>query len=173
MQPSTVSIPKTREDLLALLIASYETLEAQLDDAGDTVADVRCVDDWTIKDLLAVRAWWTEQVVDWIRAGRAGDKPVVPAVGFKWNETPRLNESVVEAARAEPYGSIRRRLRRGFECAVAQIDALSDHELLEVGVFEWANKWPIARWLSINTARQYATARTRVRRALRTPHATR
>ncbi len=42
-----------------------------------------------------------------------------------------------------------------------------DAALLEVGVFPWARKWPIARWISINTARQYQTARTAIRRALR------
>ena len=47
------------------------------------------------------------------------------------------------------------------------IASLSDAELLEVGAFEPAGKWPIARWLSINTARQYSTARTFIRRAVR------
>ena len=44
---------------------------------------------------------------------------------------------------------------------------LGDPELLEPGAFAWAGRYPIARWLSINTARQYTTARTFVRRTLR------
>lgn len=31
----------------------------------------------------------------------------------------------------------------------------------------WAGKWPISRWVSINTTRQYVTARTYIRRAIR------
>ncbi len=50
---------------------------------------------------------------------------------------------------------------------LATIDALDDRELLEVGFFDWAGKWPISRWISLNTARQYTTARSFVRRALR------
>jgi hypothetical protein len=50
---------------------------------------------------------------------------------------------------------------------LSTIDSLSDPELLEAGAFEWAGKWPLARWISINTARQYDTARTFIRRALR------
>ena len=50
------------------------------------------------------------------------------------------------------------------------IDSLDDRELLEVGRFAWAGRYPISRWISINTARQYTTARTFVRRALREPH---
>jgi hypothetical protein len=48
-----------------------------------------------------------------------------------------------------------------------KIEELDDRELLEVGAFPWAGKYPIARWISLNTARQYTTARTYVRRALR------
>jgi len=47
------------------------------------------------------------------------------------------------------------------------IDALDDNELLEPRVFEWAGSYPIARWISINTVRQYTTARTFIRRAVR------
>jgi hypothetical protein len=44
---------------------------------------------------------------------------------------------------------------------------LSDRELRRVGVFAWAGKHPVARWVSMNTATQYASARGLVRRALR------
>jgi hypothetical protein len=50
---------------------------------------------------------------------------------------------------------------------LATIDGLDDTQLLEVGVFEWAGRYPISRWISLNTARQYTTARTFIRRALR------
>ncbi len=60
-----------------------------------------------------------------------------------------------------------RHLQKGFDRVMMVIDKLDDEELLRPGVFAWAGKWPIARWISINTARQYTTARTFIRRALR------
>ena len=36
------------------------------------------------------------------------------------------------------------------------IDALDDRELLEVGVFDWAGKWPISRWISLKEAGVHA-----------------
>jgi hypothetical protein len=50
---------------------------------------------------------------------------------------------------------------------MATIASLDDRQLLGVGTFAWAGKYPVSRWLSINTARQYTTARSFVRRALR------
>jgi hypothetical protein len=160
-------IPKTREELLELVRSSFAKLSRELDEAGPKVAQLVCVDDWTVKDLLAVRVWWTESVLDWIDAGRRGESLTLPAPGYTWRETPRLNADVVEAARSESFRAIRDRLEKGSSRVLATIDALDDTELLRVGVFDWADKWPVARWISVNTARQYTTARTFIRRALR------
>ncbi len=160
-------IPSTRAELTDLIRSSFAKLHAELEAAGAWVGRLPCVDDWSVKDLLAVRAWWTEKVIDWIEAGRRGRTPITPAEGYLWNETPRLNADVVRAARPEPYRSVRTRLERGFERVMRMIDSLDDKELLEVGVYAWAGKYPLSRWISINTARQYTTARALIRRALR------
>ena len=158
-------IPKTRAELTEQVSSTFEKLWVELEDGGGRAGRLPCVDDWSVKDLLAVRVWWTEHVVDWIDAGRRAESPVTPAKGYRWNETPRLNADVVKAARRESYGSIRARLEEGFKRVVRTIDSLDDRELLEVGAFAWAGKYPIARWISLNTARQYTTARTLIRRA--------
>ena len=163
-------IPKTRAELTNSVHSTFEKLRVELDAAGSRVGNIPCVDDWRVKDLLAVRAWWTENVIDWVQAGQQGECPITPAEGYRWRETPRLNADVVKKCRRESYRSIRGRLERAFERVMPTIDSLDDHELLEVGVFPWAGKYPISRWISINTARQYTTARTLIRRALRDHH---
>jgi len=160
-------IPKTRLELVEVVEETFRKLREELDSLDPDAAGLSCVDDWSIKDLLAVRAWWTESVVEWIEAGRRGEQPATPASGYAWRETPRLNSDIIWAARDEPYEVVRDRLVRGFDRIRTVIDALDDAELLDVGVFAWAGRWPIARWISINTARQYTTARSYIRRAKR------
>jgi hypothetical protein len=159
-------IPTTREELNELVTSAFDKLESELDRTGPEAGDLHCVDEWTVKDLLAVRAWWTESVVAWIEAGRRGESPATPAQGYGWNETPRLNADIVSMARNESHAAVRARLREGFENVLALIASLDDRELLSPEVFPWAGKWPVSRWISINTARQYVTARTFIRRAL-------
>ena len=96
-----------------------------------------------------------------------GDNPVTPAEGYRWKDTPRLNADIVKKCRRESYRSLRQRLERGFTRTMQVIESLDDHELLGSGVFAWAGSYPVSRWLSINTARQYTTARTFIRRAMR------
>jgi hypothetical protein len=125
------------------------------------------VDDWTIKELLAVRVWWVEALLGWIQKGRRGKTPVTPAPGYRWKETPRLNADIVGAARKESYRRIRGRLDRSHKRVLTTIDALSDKELFRKGAVQWTGTLPLFRWISINTARQYTTARSFIRRALR------
>lgn len=160
-------IPRTRAELTRYVRSTFEKLRDELDAAGANAGSIHCIDDWSVKDLLAVRAWWTENVIDWIEAGQRGEHPVTPAEGYRWKETPKLNADVVKKSRRESYRSVRGRLENGFERTMTTIDSLDDHQLLGVSAFKWAGKYPISRWISINTARQYTTARTFIRRALR------
>lgn len=161
------SIPDSREHLLEMVQSTYTKLADELAGGGPGLGELHCVDDWNVKDLLAVRAWWTESVVRWIHEGRHADSLDLPAPGYGWSETPRLNNAIVRGARSEPYEEIVARLQRGYRRVLATIDELEDRELLTPGVFPWAGKYPIAGWLSLNTSRQYATARTFIRRAMR------
>lgn len=160
-------IPKTRQELVDQTRSAIQKLQAELAAGGPRIGSLPCIDDWTVKDLLAVRVWWTEAVLSWIDLGRRGESPITPAEGYRWNQTPRLNQDLVKASRRESYRSIRSRLEAGFERVLHTIDSLDDPELLEVGSFGWAGKYPISRWLALNTTRQYTTARTHLRRALR------
>ncbi len=160
-------IPKSRKELVDQVRTSFTKLRDELDAAGPGIAELPCVDEWSVKDLLVVRTWWTEHVIDWLEAGKRGEVPTTPATGYRWNETPRLNADVVNEGCRESYRAIRKRLEQGYRRVMETIDSLDDSELLEVGNFAWAGKYPVSRWISINTTRQYLTARTYIRRAIR------
>lgn len=73
--------------MLSAVTDAYSSLREELRFCGADLASTVCVDEWTVKDLLAVRVWWTEQVVAWIEAGRRGESPELSAPGYRWRET--------------------------------------------------------------------------------------
>jgi hypothetical protein len=160
-------IPESRRQLVESITASWHRLENELIPLDDVAARLVCVDRWTISDVCAVRAWWSQHVVEWIERGKRGDLIELPAAGYTWRETPRLNADIVESAREDSWDAVHARLRAAAEAVQPCIERLDDHGLLRIGVYAWAGKWPLSRWISINTVRQYDTARTYVRRALR------
>ena len=160
-------IPTTRAELTDMVTSTWNKLAVDLERVDAEVAEAVCVDEWTVREMLSVRVWWTESVLDWVDAGKRGERPVTPAPGYEWRETPRLNADIVEKSRALTFETLVQRLTAGAERVRTTIESLDDRELLDRRHFEWAGSYPIARWISINTARQYTTARTYVRRALR------
>lgn len=161
-------IPKTRDELLNLIEMEFKKLDIELRNVDTQLANEICVDDWTIKDLLAVRLWWTKNVLNWVEKGKRGVALVLPTIGFSWKETPRLNREIISNASDRSFISIVTALRRQHSRLLIVIESLSDIELLEVGIFRWAGKYPVSRWLSINTARQYHTAQALIRRTKNT-----
>ena len=162
-----MAIPKTRKELLEQLVPAWQKLEAELYSSGEDVGDLPCVDDWTVKDLLAVRVWWTGSVIDWVEGWRSGEHPVTPKEGYRWQDTPKLNADIVDQSRAETYSEIISQLKVNYYRILSTVKDLSDAELVDVAHFEHAGRYPVCRWISINSTRQYLTARTYLRKALR------
>lgn len=167
--------PSSRAELLNDLELAFGRLAEELDEGssrtGSRFGKLPCTDGWTVKDLLAVRAWWTEAVVSWIGAGLDGEVPVTPHEDFSWKQTPALNESIVWKTRRQSYKRTRELLQQAYANVTPTIDLLSDKQLLQTGQFQWAKKWPVSRWLAINTTRQYVTARSLIRKAIKSASA--
>ncbi|MEM8856320.1 MAG: ClbS/DfsB family four-helix bundle protein [Pseudomonadota bacterium] len=161
------NIPKNRSDLERLIETHFAKLRSEFEAIGEDDAQRPCDDTFSIKDILAVRLWWTRAVMDWVEAGRRGEVPIVPAKGYSWRETPALNAHIAEQAKAASYDEICQALIGEQPRLRDLIDSLSDQELTEVGQFEWAERWPVMRWISIGTSSQYAGARTLIRKAMR------
>ena len=161
------TVPTSREQLEADLERAYGKFVEQLDAAGPRAGGHPCVDDWSLKDLLAVRVWWSESVASWAEAGLRGETPETPAPGYRWNETPRLNADTVRRERRTSLRALRERLRTAYPRIREIIARMTDEELLEPGSFAWTGRYSAARLIAMNTTRQYTTANSLIRKAIR------
>ena len=158
----------SREELASELDTAYSKLDALLESAAEAdVFDVVAVDAWTVHDVLAVRVWWAEAVAEWIGAGLRDEAPQTPAAGYKWTQTPALNQSVVDASIDIPAQELRDRLGAAVAILRNYIETLDDDQLLSVGVFSWTRTWPVSRWIAVNTITQYASLSKMIRRVLK------
>ena len=158
--------PATREALLVELQESWHKLAATLSVVAPEQTQLTCIDGLTITQLIAVRLWWTRRVNQWIKQGQRNHHPALPAPNYTWRQTPALNNNTAAGNRAS-LTVLQRRLATAVGTTVETINTLSDAELLKVGIFNWTGNWPASRWISVNMTRQYTTARTHIRRALR------
>ena len=113
---------------------------------------------WTITDLVAHLAEWQFMFLSWYEAGLKGETPEMPAPGYKWNETPKLNLVIWARHRFRPVEAIRAEFDAEFNQIIEIVEALSPEQLLTPGHFRWTGKNSLATYLTPNTASHYRFA---------------
>lgn len=121
-------------------------------------------DDWTVHDLVAHLSAWHRLFLGWHEAGLRGEAPDMPASGYKWNETPRLNRALRAEHAHRPTEEVWAELRTTHEEVLALAQRLSAPELLESGHFAWTGKNAMVTYLGANTASHYRFASKVLRR---------
>jgi hypothetical protein len=91
----------------------------------------------------------------WYREGLEGREPDMPAPGFKWNETPRLNREIWAKHKDRSWEDVRTEFDRTYQEIVALVENLSEEQLLEPGHFGWTGNKPLTTYLGPNTASHY------------------
>jgi hypothetical protein len=152
----------------------YESKQALIDDIR-TEHDALCVllgelqkehwleqgvwgDDWTVSDLVAHLAEWQRMFLIWYEDGLRSVTPEMPAAGYKWSETPKLNRAIWEKHRDRPPAEVRADFDSGYSRILEVIEGLSPNQLLVPGHFEWTGKHPLTTYLGPNTASHYRFA---------------
>jgi hypothetical protein len=115
-------------------------------------------DDWNINDLVAHLAEWQQMFLDWHRQGKKGQKPQMPAPGYKWNELPRLNQAIWKKHHSRNRSEIQKDFKSGYKQILKLIEELSEESLLSPGHFTWTGKNPLTTYLGPNTASHYRFA---------------
>lgn len=115
-------------------------------------------DGWTVTDLVAHLAEWQQMFLGWYELGLAGSIPEMPARGYKWNQTPKLNRAIWEKHRSQSWAAAMAALDSGYRRIVHMVEVLSPEELLRPGHFSWTGEHPLTTYLGPNTASHYRFA---------------
>jgi len=125
-------------------------------------------DGWNIRDLLAHLTEWEQMFLIWFREGRAGKRPDLPAKGYKWNQTPALNQAIWDKHRRRSVTEVLADFETSYQEIFSLAQELTPEELLIPGYFVWTGKNPLTTYLGANTTSHYRTATKILERWLRT-----
>lgn len=124
-----------------------------------------------IYDLIAYQIGWGKRIICWYERGIKGEVPEMPGEGFsKWNYTAIAKHFYQKYQ----YGSLEKQLTV-FEEGVSRILEIIQTEqetgnLDRVGVWNWCTlssgkKWPLSKWIRVNTAAPYKRAAQLIKKA--------
>lgn len=119
------------------------------------------VRDESVKDILAHLLGWHHLFLEWYKTGEEG-APELPAPGFKWNQTPQLNQQIFDRWQDTSFVSVKRRLTYSHKKILAIAQSMSEQQLMSPGIFLWTGKLTLAKYLAPNTASHYKWAATKI-----------
>ncbi len=123
--------------------------------------------EWSVKDTLAHLYEWQQMFFRWYEAGLRGEKPAVPAEGYKWSQMPALNQAIYERYRDRPLDEIMTAFWESHAKTLELVESLSEETLTTPGLYHWMNKNALIAYVAANTGSHYRWARTEMRKALK------
>ena len=103
----------------------------------------------------------------WYRAGLEGENPPVPAEGYKWNETPALNQAIYEAHKDDSLEEVREAFDRSYEEILSVIEMTKESALFTPKLFAWTRDNAMGTYFVSATSSHYAWARKEIRKGFR------
>jgi hypothetical protein len=156
----------TKPELLEDIVKEHDTLRDLLRSLPESRFSEPNVwgSGWTVGDLVAHLAEWHRMLLRWFREGEGGGQPALPAPGYKWNETPRLNRDIWEKHRGRQYSVVDAEFESTYQEILELLARLPEPAIFEPGHFPWTGKNALVTYVGANTASHYRFAQRAVKR---------
>lgn len=141
----------TKEELLARIEAARSRLEDQLarfDDAQMLQPGVE--DDWSVKDLVAHIAGWTDRLVHLLEAALRDELP------DPWDDVDRANARIYAESKDLPLPDVMNNFHTSYQRMLRAIDVLTDADLNDPHRFEWTGGSELRDTIAGDTYEHYA-----------------
>lgn len=167
-------LPTSQQELLSRFDTAYHKLREEISRVPDELSRAPQLEGgMCLCELIAYQIGWGRLVLQWEAQEQAGQAVEMPAPGFKWNQLGALAQSFYLHSRDDSAAQLLAQFDALASDLRAFIAASSDTFLFGVGQRQWAGaKWPVVKWLQVNTIAPYDSARAKLRKWQKTRLAT-
>ncbi|EAH2637938.1 MULTISPECIES: ClbS/DfsB family four-helix bundle protein [Lactobacillales] len=158
----------SKKELVETIQEKYQKYISEFVSIPENLKEKRIEEvDKTPSENLSYQLGWINLLLQWEKNEKQGKNVKTPAEGYKWNNLGGLYESFYDQ-----YGSFSLKeqevlLTKSVMELCEWINSLSDKELFEPEQRKWATtkaKWPLWKWIHINTVAPFTNFRTKIRK---------
>ena len=162
--------PKNKTELLDLSQDNFDSLMTFIDNLSIEEKHLQFPEgtlNRNIKDVLMHLHHWHLLFVNWYEIGMQGVKPQMPAKGYSWNETPKLNLWIREQYEDIPWEEASRLLTTSFLQTRKIMDNHSNKELFEKQRFHWTGSTSLGSYLVSASSSHYYWAEKLIKKSIK------
>lgn len=160
-----------KEELKNEITKTFRNYIDEFDDISESSKDKR-VDgvDRTPAENLAYQLGWTTLLLKWEEDEKNGLQVKTPSDQFKWNQLGELYQWFTDSYACLSLLELKTKLSKNVEAILKMVDSLSEEELFEPHMREWADEatktavWEVYKFIHVNTVAPFGTFRTKIRK---------
>ncbi|MFK7923096.1 MAG: ClbS/DfsB family four-helix bundle protein [Bacteroidia bacterium] len=118
-----------------------------------------------IRDVLAHLHHWHLMMLTWYEVGMGGQKPDMPAKGYTWRDTAKLNQQIWAKYQNIELEEIRKEFERSYKAIQQLILKHDDTELFEKKRYKWTRSTSLGAYLISASSSHYAWAYKLIKKA--------
>ena len=157
-----------QKELIAAIETSLEKYLAEFTNIPENKKDARLLEgERTPSEHLSYQLGWVSTLLDWERREQAGQSVQTPAEGYKWNNLSGLYQQFYATYGGYTLAEQQQMLWEKVAELCSWVENLSETEFFTPEQRAWATtsaRWPIWKWVHINTVAPFTNFRTRIRK---------
>ncbi|WP_394750964.1 ClbS/DfsB family four-helix bundle protein [Spongiimicrobium salis] len=108
-----------------------------------------------IRDVFAHIHHWHLLMLNWYDVGMQGKKPDMPSTGYRWKDTPTLNQEIWKLYQSNDLNEVRSLLAQSHKKIMDTIACHTDEELFEKRKYHWTGSTSLGAYFISNTSSHY------------------
>lgn len=148
--------PKSKEELLTQSQGNFSKLfDFICSMPNENITFTGSTMNRNVRDILIHLHHWHLMTLDWYKIGMKGNKPIMPAKGYTWKDTPQLNKKIWEDSQDITLSESKELLKSSYRKIQDIIDSHSNEELFEKKKYKWTGSTSLGSYLISATASHY------------------
>ncbi|UDI77894.1 ClbS/DfsB family four-helix bundle protein [Staphylococcus taiwanensis] len=124
--------------------------------------------DRTPAQMIAYQLGWLNLIQSWEKDNKNNKSVVTPSPNYKWNNLGGLYQEFYQTYSNYTLEQLIDQFNKEVDSMIDLINSLDNKTLFESDKRQWASstpsKWPVWKWIHINTVAPFKTFRTKIKK---------
>lgn len=159
------TLPTSKSECVERIKISYLHIVSEIEGLSEENSHIQeLIGNISVCELIAYQIGWGKLLLLWEYSEKNGEIPAMPAKGFKRNQLGDLAQLFYQTYAHQSLSLLLKEYEEVVTEIIRMIEKLSHEELFLLKQRTWAGeKWPLVKWIQVNTIAPYTSARKKIR----------
>lgn len=159
---------ESKQELIDSISRSFNKYLLEFSDISEDEKNKKVIAvDKTPSQNISYQLGWVSLLLEWEKDEKEGQQVITPKKGFKWNNLGVLYQEFYQTYDQYSLDEKKELLSKKVSEVIDWVQSLTEDELFLPNQRKWATtpaKWPVYKWIHINTVAPFTNFRTQIRK---------